>query len=145
MTTVIALIALGLSLVSLAWQAWSWKRTGPVVKVQVTNAITDAVTGEPEHYVEVDAVNKGRSATTIMGWGFSMPDGGNVHQMNPLRISEKIPFRLEPHSRARFFIEGDALRNVHRERNIPFKAMRPWVDLASGKRVRCRKSVPLAD
>lgn len=44
MTTAISLVALALSVVSLAWQAWTWRNNGPMVKVNVTNAITDAVT-----------------------------------------------------------------------------------------------------
>ncbi|WP_205474450.1 hypothetical protein [Nocardioides sp. SYSU D00038] len=145
MSIAISLVALSLSVVSLAWQAWSWKNSGPVIKVNVSNAVTDAVTGTAEHYVVVEAVNKGRAAATITGWGFGMPDGGNVHKMVPLRISDPIPHRLEPHSKATYFIEGDALRDVHRDRSIPFNKMRPWVDLASGKRVQCKKSVPLKD
>src|SRR3546814_712746 len=130
---------------SLGWQAWSWRSNGPVVKVNVSNAVTDAVTGQPEHYVVVEAVNKGRAPATITGWGIGMPGGGNVHKMVPLRISDSIPHRLEPHSKASFFIEGDALRDVHRDRGIPFTKMTPWVDLASGKRVRCKKTVQLKD
>lgn len=145
MTTAIALVALGLSVVSLGWQAWTWKNNGPVVKIKVTNAITDAVTGEPEHYVNLEAFNTGRAATSITGWGIAMPDGGNVYVTRPLPISKSLPCRLEPHSKAAFFIEGDELRRVHHERNIPFDKMRPWVDLGSGKRILSKKSVPLTD
>lgn len=144
-TPTIALIALALSVLSLIWQAWSWRHNGPVVKVNVANAITDAVTGEPEHYVAVEAVNTGRAATTITGWGFAMPDGANVYSTRALRISESLPCRLEPHSKATFYLEADDLRRVRAERGIAFSGMKPWVDLGSGKRVRCNKTVPLAD
>lgn len=142
---VIALCALVLSILSLGWQAWSWSRSGPVVRVEVSNGVTDAETGEPEHYVIVEAVNRGRAATTITGWGFAVPGGANIHKTTRLRISDELPFRLEPHSKARFAIEGDGLREQHATRGIPYTKMIPWVDLASGKRVKCKKSVPLAD
>lgn len=145
MTTAISLIALALSIVSLAWQAWSWKNNGPMVKVNVTNAITDAITGQPEHYVAVEAVNTGRAPTTITGWGFAMPGGANFYSTIPLRISDALPCRLESHSKATFYLDAEQVRQVHHERGIAFTDMRPWVDLGSGKRVRCKKTVPLAD
>lgn len=146
MTIAIALVALALSVVSLGWQAWSWKNNGPVVEVKVSNAITDALTpGDAQHYVEVEAINTGRAATSVTGWGIGMPGGANVYVTMPLRISESLPCRLESHSKAAFFIEGDELRRVHHERGIAFEDMKPWVDLGSGKRIRCKKPVPLAD
>jgi hypothetical protein len=144
--TAIALVALGLSIASLGWQAWTWKNSGPVVEVKVSNAITDALTpGDAQHYVEVEAINTGRAATSVTGWGIGMPGGANVVVTMPLPISEKTPCRLESHSRAAFFIEGDELRRVHAERGIPFEDMWPWVELGSGKKIRCKKPVPLAD
>ena len=146
MTTAIALVALALSVVSLGWQAWTWKNDGPVVRVEVTNAITDALTpGDAEHYVNVEVFNTGRAATSVTGWGIGMPGGANVYVTRPLPISESLPCRLESQSKVAFFIEGDELRRVHHERAIPFDKMRPWVDLGSGKRIHSKQSVPLAD
>ena len=145
MATAISLVALALSVVSLSWQAWSWKNNGPMVKVHVTNAITDAVTGAPEHYVAVEAVNHGRAPTTITAWGFALPGGANFYSTIPQPISDALPCRLESHSKATFYLEADQVRQVHRERGIAFTDMRPWVDLGSGKRVSCKKTVPLAD
>lgn len=145
MATGIALVALVLSVVSLGWQAWTWKNNGPVVEVNVTNAITDAGTGEPEHYVGVEAVNTGRAPTTVTSWGFELPGGGSVYSTVALRISESLPCRLESHSKATFYLVADELRRVRQERGIEFTDMRPWVELGTGKRILCKKTVPLAD
>ena len=90
-------------------------------------------------------MNTGRAGTTVTGWGFAMPGDANVYSTRALRISEPLPCRLESHSKATFYLEADELRRVHAERGIAFTNMQPWVDLASGKRVRCNSTVPLAD
>lgn len=146
MTTSIALVALGLSVLSLAWQAWTWRNSGPVVRVEVSNAITDAVTpGEAEHFVAVDVFNSGRAATSITGWGIAMQGAGNMYVTRPPRISASLPSRLEPHSKVSFFVGADELRRARQDRDVPFDQMHPWVDLGSGRRVHCKKPVPLAD
>jgi len=142
---VVAILALVLSVLSIGWQAWTWKNSGPVVKVRVFNAVTDAATGEAENYLAVEAVNTGRAAATVTGWGIRLPDGGSIHKLHPLPISSTLPHRLEPQDKATFFIESDAVREQHHARNVAFEEMRPWVDLGTGKRVDARKAVPLLD
>jgi hypothetical protein len=143
--------ALVLSLVSLGWQAWSWSRSGPVLRVELSNIITDLGgptnaygVGQPEHYVEVKAVNRGRAAVTIQTWGIELPGGNNIFATEPLLFSERLPARVEPHSSASFHMAGDAIREHAATQGIPFTKMRPWVQPASGKRVYAKTRVPLA-
>ena len=89
--------------VAAGWQAWTWKNNGPVVAVNVTNAITDAETGEPEHYVGVEAVNTGRARKTAK-LGFRV---AGRWERTPLAACESrslLPCRLESHSKATFFL-----------------------------------------
>jgi hypothetical protein len=143
---ILSVLALVLSLASLSWQAWTWSRSGPVLRVEVTNMVTDAGStygGTPEHYVEVKAVNRGRAAATIQTWGIEVPGGGSIFVMQPLSFSQRLPARVEPHSSASFHIAGDEIWKVSAEKGIPLTKMRPWVQPASGKRIYAKRPVPL--
>lgn len=140
----IALTALLLSVLALGLQAWTWKRNGPVVAVSATNAITAPIPyGEPEHYVQVSAINQGRAPVTVSGWGFALPGGDDYVQFRPVGFATSLPHRLEPHTRADFFIEAHHLRQIAAERRIEFANITPWVRLQTGRTVKARKGVPL--
>lgn len=142
---ILSVLALVLSAASLSWQAWSWSRSGPVLRVDVTNAITDGETaGVPDHYVCVEVVNYGRAAATVGSWGIEMPDKTNLVVLAPHHLSERLPARVESHASARFVVLAEHLRRRHAETGDPFEKMRPWVSTSAGKRVYSRKSVPLA-
>lgn len=147
---ILSSLALVLSLASLGWQAWTWLRSGPVLRVEVSNIITDAGStsaygaGTPEHYVQVTVVNRGRAAATINTWGIETPGGKNLFVTQPLPFSDRLPARVEPHSSLSMHILGDELRRQAAEHRIPFHAMRAWVRPATGKQVYAKKSIPLA-
>jgi hypothetical protein len=151
---VISVIALMLSLASLSWQAWSWLRSGPVLRVQVTNILADSGrtsaygNSELENYVEVTVINHGRAAATINTWGIRMPSGENMFVIQPIYFSERLPARVEPHASLSLHVEADELRKHSARHGIPFKAMRPWVQSATGKKVYAKslfwnRGVPL--
>jgi len=144
MTLAVSIAALVLSILSLTWQAWTWRNNGPVLRVEVNNSFTDAlIPGEPEHYVCVQVINTGRAAASVTGWGVEMPGGGNLVVLQPPYFSTKIPVRLEPHARADFYVGADELRQRAAERGVALKRMKPWAQSATGKKVYSKRPVPL--
>jgi hypothetical protein len=103
----ISIAALILSAVSLSWQVYSWKRTGPVLKVSVSHS---APTYGPRNdvvgdwHTTVTAVNGGRTAATVTSWGFEMPDGRTLVPTEHLSWADPLPGRIEPHAKASWHI-----------------------------------------
>ncbi len=68
---IVSIIALVLSLASLSWQAYSWFRTGPVVKVKTGWAV--GVGGIGGRWVHITVRNSGRSPVQVTGCSFDTP------------------------------------------------------------------------
>lgn len=128
---VISTCALVVSVVSLSWQVVSWLRTGPVIKVKGHSAapIIGGVMGE--HHLSVTAVNKGRAAATITGWGLLLPnDMTIVPQSAQLPGVHDLPHRLESHAEASWYVLHDELTRACQERSVAISQVRPFVDVA---------------
>ncbi|MGN6445406.1 hypothetical protein [Amnibacterium sp.] len=91
------------------------------------------------------AVNNGSGAVTITGWGITAGGGANIVMINPLPESKPLPHRLEGGSDAKFYIPADHVKAQHLQRDVPYSQMRPWVRLATGREVVCRRGVPMRD
>lgn len=143
-TLCIALLGLLLSVVSLSWQAWTWRHEGPVIKLSTENHLPTYGDVVGDHLVALHVVNSGRSATTIESWGIRLPEGSSVFQTNQPEWFTRLPYRLEPHSSTDLRIAADDLRGVARRQQVPFSSMNPWVRLGSGDVVRI-KGVPLKE
>jgi hypothetical protein len=145
MDPAIALVALALSLISLGWQAWTWARGGPILKVEVSNAVTDVglFTGEPEHFVCVTAINTGGSALTVDTWGIELPDGRSIFATRPDDFSGPPKARLEPGESVDYYIHADDVRGHASLNRVRFDDMRPWVRTAAGVKRYSKKPVPL--
>jgi hypothetical protein len=144
MTLALAITGVVLGVLSLGWQAWTWARSGPVVKVEASSSfpIYDGHMGE--HHVSVKAINRGRAPATITGWGIGFPDGGGLFVPTQLSWSTRLPHRLEPHSSAEFHVEAEEVRRTAHQKGVPYDKLKPWVRLADGTTVES-KGVPLAD
>lgn len=144
MTLALAVIGTLLSLLSLSWQAFTWSRSGAVIRVTASNSFP--VFGEElgNHHVTVTAVNKGRAATTLTHWGIDMGNGSNAVVLEPLPWSTQLPHRLEPGAEAAFHIPAAELRNYHQQTKRPFSLMRPWVSRAGSQKTFGKSGLPLA-
>jgi hypothetical protein len=118
---ILSALALVLSPASLTWQAWSWFRSGPVLRVKVANSFAAVTDDHVEHYISVTAANTGRGATTVTGWGIRLPNGTDYIVFRPLVFSAQTPARIEPHASATFLIGADELRQHAREAGVAFK------------------------
>jgi hypothetical protein len=82
-TLVIAVVGLVAAVASLGWQVVSWRLTGPVVRVEIGYGIAVMAGSVGPRIVYVRAVNVGRSPAGIEGWGFRLPDGKTIVDMEP--------------------------------------------------------------
>ncbi|MFF2436634.1 hypothetical protein ACFVU4_21055 [Streptomyces sp. NPDC058107] len=139
-TTAIAIVALVLSVASLLWQGWSWYRSGPIIKV--TGAADSPIfEGQQSdlgyHYIQ--AVNKGRAAATIEAFGVALPSGLRrvSHAQEDLAAVEPcaLPYRLEPHSSARWYFTTQMFQGEEVREALPFVVV-------SGKGERKGKKFP---
>jgi hypothetical protein len=117
-------IAIGgviLGVTSLGWQVWTWRRSGALVRVTAGQSLPlyDTPTGQAagQWHVAVTAVNKGRGPTTVTGWGFEAPTGGNIISFRPLVWSSPIPFPIPAGGHeGSWFMETDEIKaSCHRE------------------------------
>ena len=149
MTLTLAIIAIVLSASSLGWQAWSWWRDGPVIRLSSVYAMP--VFGPPgaqefgDDYIQVTVANNGRAPATLKNWGIDLGNKRNAFPGSPLSWTTPLGSRIEPHSSAQLAILVDEARRISREERVPYDKMRPWVELGNGKQVRSRKGLPLAD
>lgn len=126
-TLALAILGVVLAVASLAWQAWSWQHSGPVVKVRGTSSF---LTTSSELWLHVEATNTGRAPCTVEAWGVLVPPDGQIVQPNPWPISAPLPYRLESHASASWFMHQSELHQVSQQRGVPLSAMRPFVRIA---------------
>ncbi len=135
-----------LSVASLSWQAWSWYHSGPVLRVKTADFWTDAGNPEsqvPDHYVAITITNHGRAAATAQAWGIEDPSGESLTVTKSLPLSDELPARVEPHASASFYVHWGIVYGYSEEVGVPYKNLRPWVQVATGKRLYARRGVPL--
>ncbi|QKW44271.1 hypothetical protein [Streptomyces microflavus] len=127
-TVVVSSIALVFSVASLSWQAWSWWWSGPIIKI--TGASDSPIfQGQQSdlgyHYIQV--VNTGRAAATIEAFGVILPSG-----LKPIRYMQDdleavepraLPYRLEPHSSARWYFTPQIFQGEEPAETRPFVVM----------------------
>jgi hypothetical protein len=133
-TLAVAIVGVVLAATSLGWQFWTYLNNGPRVIVKSSAAITAGVPGSG-FYACVSAINRGRAATTVSAWGFSLPSGASIVQTRALPWSTQVPHRLEPQSAADFHMDASELFTTCQERGIDPASLRSWVRLASGKQI----------
>lgn len=138
-----SILAVVLSAVSIAWQAWSWRRSGPVLRVTTAASVAAVSDDHVEHFVSVSVANTGRAAATVEGWGFRLPNGMDYVVLRPPPFSAQVPMRVEPHASATFLVGADELRHHIIKAGVAFKDVRPFVRTAADKRVFSEAPVPL--
>jgi hypothetical protein len=141
-------LALVLSVVALGWQAWSWFRSGPVLRVVVAGVtiLEPSLVGDPppEQYVQITVANKGRVAVTVRSFGIALPNKGNLYAPQQPRFADDLPARIEPHASASFYMLAEEVLQYSAKNGVPLSRMRPWVETAAGRKVYSRKPIPVA-
>ena len=65
-------------------------------------------------------------------------------KVQPLPFSHSLPTRLDPHSSATYYVEAEALQERHSGHGTAYAAMRPFVEIAGGRRIYAKGGVPLS-
>ena len=143
--TTLSVLALALSVLSLNWQAWTWFRSGPVLRVESNVVITDAasISGAPDLYIQIRVSNHGRAGATITGFGVETPGKNNLFQFQPLPFSTRLPARIDAHADASFYMPVEGIRSVAAERQLGSRDLRAWAQPASSRKVYAKTHLPL--
>lgn len=135
MTLAIAISGFLVAVLSFAWQVWTHLTSGPRVSVSVSNSIVPDARAPYDWLVCVTATNKGRAAATVANWGFRIPGGGNVHQLERLPWSAQLPYRLEPQSSVDLHMPVAGLRQTCAEEQVDMSSLKAWIRLGTGREV----------
>lgn len=132
---IIGLTGVALGGASLAWQYYAWQREGPSVEVRTTGGLAGYSSDEISKWVGVNAINQGRSAIQITGWGFELTDGRTLVFPMDLPGSEKLPHTLEPFHGAQWMAPLGTINESDLPSGDPV-VFDGFVDLGTGKRIK---------
>ena len=91
---------------SLAWQVWTWKQSGPRIKVTVRNVFPIHGLALGARSFQIAATNHGGAAAEVTGSGIRLPDGSDIVMFEPMPGSDG-PGRIESQGQRRFFYPCD--------------------------------------
>jgi hypothetical protein len=138
---------------ALWWQIDTHRRSGRLVSVESSYLIP--VYG-PQHapefhdddQVAVTVSNRGGAPVTVLNYGVSM--SGKTHRKQNMFVTDRptwatrLPAVVEPGGEpVQVLIPVADLRRAHAEHGVPFRRMRPWVELGDGRKVFATRPVPL--
>ena len=130
---------------ALAWEVITWKRSGPVVRVKVTQALPTYSDHVGDPLTSVTATNSGRAPVTVTSWGLQLPDGQTMFVQQPFPGSDKLPYRLEQGASGTWRIETTQVAETCRAQGTGYADLRGYVNLATGETVYARrKGIQLA-
>lgn len=138
--------------VSLAWQIIVHRRSGRLVSVGSSYIIPvygprHAPEFHDDDQIAITIRNCGGASVTVINYGVSMGGKGsknNLFVMGRPGWATKLSATVEPGGEpAQVLVPVAELRKVHEVHGIPFRKMRPWVDLGDGRRVYSKNAVPL--
>lgn len=132
----IAVAGFVLALVSLAWQVFSWRATGSVVKVKMAYAypVDDAPRLDVPLY-SLTATNRGRLEVSVTGWGLKLPEEGAtlVVPGGSVLPAPDLPHTLQPgHEATWYFHQGEVVATLSKRHN-PGVKVRGLVRLGNGR------------
>lgn len=136
---IVSIIALTLSIVSLSWQVWSWRRSGPVVTVKTGHAYPTCGSQVGEHHIYVRAHNSGRTPVQVTSWSLEAPGKRSIVQVRPVSFSTPLPHTLPNGAEAQWFMLGDALDAQCAEMGVRVEDLRAVVNLGTGQAARARR------
>src|ERR1700728_1334440 len=129
---------------ALGWQVYTWRRSGPVVKVSVYDSPASRpdedfvlqVAPDVTRMLVVTARNFGRSDACLVGWGFWLgnnqyPDRERAMWPHEFPLSSKVPFDLLPNRAAHFYYPKTSI--AERMSKMGYTTARGYVGLATGE------------
>ncbi|MGH3614863.1 MAG: hypothetical protein ACRDRK_20165 [Pseudonocardia sp.] len=138
-TLVVSILALILAVISLCWQAWSWFRTGPVVRLKTGWAV--GVGGLSGRWIHITAHNTGRSPVQVTGYSLETPTGMSLVAPIPVPGTAQVPHTLDAGSQATFYLDADDVEHRCAQGGYELKLLQARVTLGNGKAVIARPGI----
>jgi hypothetical protein len=136
---VLSIVGTTLGGISLGWQVWSWRRSGPLV---VLTAGHHYPVREGRRigalHISVTAHNRGRAPVQITGWTFEAPGNRCTAPFDPVEWSTPLPHVLSNGSQATWHVPASELESQCEILGVTFDDLRPVVTLGTGAAVRAR-------
>jgi hypothetical protein len=145
---IVSIISAIASAAAVGVAVWTHRQQGSRIQCRSAHAFPMYPSGPGEHCISVEAVNKGRSAATIMGWGYVVLDErGRVTENRIVPTvtppwQPTLPYRLEAQSSASWMLPLHEIVDTL-ARHGGGRGVRAFVQTGTGERVVARKEVRL--
>jgi hypothetical protein len=145
---IVSVLAAVASVAAVAVAIWTHKQQGSRIECRWTNAfpVWDGHMGE--WHISVEAVNLGRSAATISGWGFvtldlrGKPTNSRIVSMVPPPAWQpQLPLRLDGESSGSWLMHVDELKATLLQHGSPTTRIKAYVQTGTGRMVVSKKMV----
>lgn len=124
------------------WAVATWRKTRSHVVVSSKVAYLVFQNGETSPpLLSVTVINTGQDAVTITGWGVTTA-GGNLVSFEGHSHSDRLPTRLESNSSATYYSDVQEYVREQARTGWPWKKMRPFANLMTGKTVLSKSGLP---
>lgn len=124
------------------WVAvWTHRQQGSRIECKWSNAYPAYGSQLGERHIHVQAINQGRSPTTISGWGLEIVDpqdrltDSTVVVFKSERWQPTLPYRLDSESSVGWMIAFDEPQATLARHPAPVKGVLAYVQTGTGRRV----------
>lgn len=130
---IIAILSLAMSAFALGWQVLLYLLTSARVRVSGGWAYPIGM-GSYDRLYAITAVNSGRQAVTIQGFGIAAPGDMQLIEPSGAPWNPQLPHRLEPGDEVGWHMDANGVARTCREHNVDMRRLKPFVRLPGSKR-----------
>lgn len=146
LTLCISSAAFLLSIIALAWQVISWRRSGARLKVTTTWGVFDTPAGTGRWFLGITVRNRGRLATEIDQIGFQLPRWRQHRQlvvptMDAMGSPIQRPIPLGPGASTSLTFDVPSTLAGLRQAGLSGKGARPFADTGHGRTRGGRRNI----
>lgn len=135
---IVSIVAIAMSSVTLSWQVWSWRQSGPVIGVTANQALPTYDHGAGDWHIQVTARNTGRAPVQVASWAFALPNDRSIIVQRPASWSTPLPHALPNGSSASWYVPTDEIKRQCAEIGVRYQDLRAVVSLGTGVTVKAR-------
>jgi hypothetical protein len=141
---ILGIIGTATGIGALAWEVTTWRRSGPVVTVDVLQGLPTYGDHVGDPVTCVTATNSGRAPVTVTAWGLETPNGQTMFVQHPFPGSDTLPYRLEEGASGTWRIETIGVAKTCEAEGVDYGDLRGYVRLGNGRTVYAqRKGIQL--
>lgn len=135
-------IVSALGAVAAVWVSiWTHRQQGSRIECVWSNAFPVYGPKLGERHIQVQAINHGRSATTIAGWGLAIVDAQGKPTDRTIVLFEippsqpQLPHRLDSESSAGWLMPFDQIQRTTAGQSMPVHGLLAYVQTGTGRRI----------